>query len=197
MKFPWWLRIIMAIFIIVGLAAFGLNFCRDRLLENLGYLALVLTLVAVIAYVHYTHELARVAWEPSASFSLARVENEPYQIGFIVKNHSKLSLQCWCKINATVYGQSVSLPGFYGTEHSWDIQPYGKGTGNFLIREILAKAKRNVDEMKEKASGDDPKKQLYLEIDFWYTTFDKKITIENPRISYYFDFTRERMILDV
>ena len=50
--------------------------------------------------------------------------------------------------------------------------------------------------MKQKASPDNLKKQLYLNIDFWYSPVNEDRKIHNPRQPYYFDFARDVIVLD-
>jgi len=75
-------------------------------------------------------------------------------------------------------------------------QPFGVGSGHFDIREILIRANCDLQSMKQKASPDNLKKQLYLNIDFWYSPVDEDRKIHNPRQPHYFDFARDVIVAD-
>lgn len=197
MKLPKWLFILILVLVMLGFVGLGLSlFSRCRILGDIANFALVLTLAAVLVYIYYTYLLAKDAWTPSASFALKAYPSDPYHFALLVQNHSKVSLNCWCNLNATVYGQAVSLGGFYSGQSSFDLQPYGGGNGHFDIRDILAKANRSLEEMKRLAGSSNPKEQLYLNIDFWYNPAGANIVIRNPRQPHYFDFTRDVMVTD-
>jgi hypothetical protein len=77
------------------------------MLGDIANFALILTLAAVLVYVYYTYLLAKDAWTPSASFVLEAYADDPYHFAFLIWNHSKVSLNYWCNLNATIYGQAV------------------------------------------------------------------------------------------
>lgn len=194
----------LSIFIIILLIIFGgiigiyKEFGKTDWLTISGNFALILTLATIIAYVYYTYLLAKEAWTTSASFGLLRWEKDPYLIIFILQNHSKFSLRCWCKLNASVCGQPVSLGGFYSGESSFDLQPFSVSNGNFKIREIVALAVRTVEELENKASDENIRQQLYLDIEFWYYPVGReKDKVENPKQPHYFDFRNKIFIADV
>lgn len=169
----------------------------SSLLGQIADLALVLTLAALVVYCYYTYLIAKDASTPSAAFSLVKLQDSPYHFAFLIHNHSKLSLRCWCRLNPTVYGQQVMLGGFYGGETSFDIQPYGTVNGHFnLAMDILSKVGRTPDEMKEKATRSDVKQQLYLDIEFWYQPYGSSHIVRNPKQPHYFDFARDVLVTD-
>ena len=198
MKHPKWLLILIFALVILAFVGAGFTlFSGHRPLGEIANFALVLTLGAILAYVYYTYLLAKDAWTPSASFALKAYPNDPYHFSFQIQNHSKVSLNCWCNLNATVYGQSISLGGFYSGQSSFDLQPFGGGNGHFDIRDILVTANRTLDDMKQGAGADDPKKQLYLNIECWFNPVGRKSSMtRNPRQPHYFDFKRDIMVTD-
>lgn len=197
MKLPKWLRTIIFGLVISGFVGLGFEFfSKYQILNKIASLALVLTLAAILVYVYYTYLIAKDAWTPSASFALKAYPNDPYSFAFILQNHSKVSLNCWCNLNATVYGQTVSLDGFYSSQSSYDLQPFGCAIGHFGIRDILARANRDLNRMKQIAKPSDTKKQLYLNIDFWYNPVDVDLATHNPRQPHYFDFARDKLVAD-
>jgi hypothetical protein len=197
MKLPKWLWVPILILIILGCVGLILSlFCRYHILSNIADFALVLTLAAVLAYVYYTYLIAKDAWMPSASFALKAYSNDRYHFAFIIQNHSKVSLNCWCNLNPTIDGQAVSLGGFYSGQSSFDLQPFGVGNGHFDIRDFLDKAGRNLEEMKKMTDTNNVKRQLKLDIEFWYKPVGSVIEIRNPRQPHYFDFNRDVMVTD-
>ena len=135
-------------------------FCAVSLLPRLQVpqsdfgLTLALTLIAVIIYVYYTYVLAKEL-DPNASISFQRTEQDPLGFLAFVTNSSKVSLHCWCNLNAKVNGQAVSLGGFYGGQSSFDVQPYNTVQGHFSLRDFLARANRTVEEMIQNAQPGD------------------------------------------
>jgi len=198
MKLPKWLWTL--ILLLIGSCLIGLYlrlFTECRILGDIADFALVMTLVALVVYAYYTYMLAKDAWTISASFALVPIPNNPYHFLFLINNHSKHSLNCWCNLNATVNGQKVSLDGFYGGKTSFDVQPFVVANGHFdIIRDILAKADLTVEEMKQKAGSANPKEQLYLNIQFWYSPIGTNIVIHNPRQPHYFNFVKEQLVAD-
>jgi len=145
MKLPRLLLTLVCILILLGVVGLSFRlFSNYQILGDIANFALVLTLAAVLVYVYYTYLLAKDAWTLSASFALKAYPADPYHFAFLIQNHSKVSLNCWCNLNATVYGQAVSLGGFYSGQSSFDLQSFGGGNGHFDTRDILAKANRNL-----------------------------------------------------
>jgi len=172
-------------------------FCgNSSFLQVIANAALVFTLAILILYTYYTYLIAREAWTPSASFALKPYPGTPYHFAFILQNHSKLSLNCWCNLNATVDGLPVSLGGFYSGESSFDLQPFGGGNGHFDINDIISKAKRSLQEMEQNAANSNQKEQLYLNIEFWYNPVGSSEIVRNPRQPHYFSFVHKVIVAD-
>jgi hypothetical protein len=73
----------------------------------------------------------------------------------------------------------------------------GIGSGHFDIRKILEKVNRSLKEVKDAAPfKDNPKQQLYLNIEFWYNPVGKDKKVHNPRQPHYFDFLNEVIVAD-
>ena len=194
---PKWVKILM--FFLIGLSFTSIIikiFFNIDYLNDISNFSLILSLAALIAYAYFNYLIAKDAYTPSASFALQPYINDPYHFAFILQNHSKVSLNCWCKLNPTVYGQNIDLDKFYGAKTSFDLQPFGNAMGHFDIRDILTRANRTLEELQEKYTNSDVKKQLYFDIEFWYNTvgFDYKVT--NPKQPHYFDFKRNRLVAD-
>lgn len=197
MKFPKWLWTLIFTLVILGFVGLGLRlFGGCQLLGDIANFSLVLTLAAILVYVYYTYMLAKDAWTPSASFELIPLSNDSYHLIFLIRNHSKISLRCWGNLNATVYGNPVFLGGFYSGQSSFDLQPFGSGRGHFDIRDILSRANHTLEEMRERAGSDNPREQLYLNIEFWYSPIGTDMVIRNPRQPHYIDFARDIIVVD-
>lgn len=198
MKLPLWLKVSVVLLILLGVIGFIIDFCRQStVLKSVADLALVFTLAALMIYSYYTYLIAKDAWTPSASFFLAQDPENPYQFMFLIRNHSKASLRCWSRLNPSVYGQGIKLNAFYGGESSFDVQPFGVANGHFdVARDILAKAGRTPEEMKQKLDSVDIKRQLYLDIEFWYQPYGSSEIYRNVNQPHYFDFGSGVLVAD-
>ena len=206
MKIPKWLLIIIIILLLIGFAGLiipNLSFLNECTIteilnsEGVASFSLILTLVAILFYVYFTYMLAKDTWTPSASFALEVDPKDPYHFTFYLRNHSKISISCWCNLNAIVEGKPISLGGFYGGESPFELQPFSIGRGHFFIKDILTKENCNLQSIKKRTNSSNIKEQLYLKIDFWYTQIGANKKIHNPIQPYYFDFKKDVIVLDV
>jgi len=196
-KMPKWLFLFVLSLVVLGCIGVGFKlFTDNEILSDIANFSLILTLAAVLVYVYYTYLIAKEAWTPSASFSLVADPRDKYHVIFILNNHSKLSLNCWCNLNTIVEGEKVSLGGFYSGESSFDLQPFGSANGHFYIKDILAKANKTIEEMNRKISPDTIKKLLYMNIEFWYNSIGSRHFVRNPRQPHYFNFSAGVMVAD-
>ena len=124
MRLPWWLQLAVGVLVVSAAGTFYLEFSTEHVLRNLADAAMILTLAAILVYVYYNGLLARVAWEPSASYHLQPVDGDAHALRFAIQNHSKVGLRCRCKITATVFSQPVVVHGFYSGTQPWEIQPF-------------------------------------------------------------------------
>ena len=99
-------------------------------------------------------------------------------------------------MNATVLGQSISYGGFYDELSSFDIQPFGTGYVWFDIKALVEKTGHTVEEFERNVNNDNVKKQLYLDIEFWYNPVGSKTIVRNPRQPHFFHFGKKQMIAD-
>jgi hypothetical protein len=196
MKIPLWLTCVVLCPVVLGIGAGVVWLLDSKTLQAITNVAVILTLGVLMVYTYYTYLLASDAWTPSASFTLTPYPNDPYHFAFLLQNHCKLSLQCWCNLHATVCGQPIALGGFYNGETSFDIQPFGVAMGHFDLSDILSRANRTLEEMKEHATSRETKQQLYLNIEFWYNAVGSTTVVHNPKQPNYFDFTRDAMVTD-
>lgn len=190
--------IAFSVFCIAGFGGFFFKLATGcNLLADIASLALILTLAVLILYTYYTYKIASEAWIPVASFSMERGQTIPYDVSFTIWNHSKFSLECWCKLNPSVCGQNVEMEGFYGEKSSWTLLPFSAVRGHFEISRILEKVGRTIQEMKEMSGTVDVKEQLYFRVVFYYYPVSRKRgKVSNPVQPYYFDFVRGTLVSD-
>jgi hypothetical protein len=194
MKIPLWLIGIPIVFCVFALVGIGYDYLC---LRDVADFALILTFIIIFFYTYFTYVLAKEPMLPVASFMLKAYPDNPYEIAFIMQNYSKVPINCWTNLNATIDGQGVSLGGFYSGESSFYIQPFGTGTGHFNIIKMLEKVGRSLDQMKTEAPfKENQKEQLYLKIDFWYSRVGKKDYTHSPPQPHYFDFLKGIMVTD-
>lgn len=196
-KIPRWLKLLFTFFLLLAIISlFDSPFGKYNIPFQLTDFALILTLAILIIYTYFTYSIAKEAWTPSASFALEQTRDDLYHFRFILKNHSKVPLECWCKLNASIYGKSVSIGGFYNGESSFDLQPFAQSSGYFGLSKIIKKANLNIEDLEKKANDENYKKQLYLDIEFWYNPKGSGNVIENPKQPHFFDFRRKIMVAD-
>lgn len=152
--------------------------------------ALILTLVALIFYVYYTYLLAKFQIVPSASFELVqpKPQVDPYHFGFIMVNHGKYPLECWCNLNATTNGVPLKYEGFYSGNESRPLKPMDARSGHFRITDLLMNTNYTIRSFKSEANNENFKKLLHLNIKFWYYPLIDKNIVITINDSYYFDF---------
>ena len=190
---PKWLKVLLVFLLVLSIVSVAIKIICNI---DISVFALFLSLAALIVYAYYTYLIAKDAYTPSASFAIQPYINDPFHFAFILQNHSKVSLNCWCKLNPTVYNQQIDLDKFYGGKTSFDLQPFGNAMGHFDIRDILAKSERALEEMQSKYKKEDVKKQLYLNIEFWYNPVGVNNKFENPKQPHFFDFKRNLIVAD-
>jgi len=171
-------------------------FFESSPLGNVGNFALMLTLVGLLCYVYYTYVLAKDTMTPSASFTLQHLPNDSFHFRFIIHNHSRLSLRCWCNLNLTVCGDPISLEGFYGGQSSFNVQPFGTANGHFDLRDYIRVAGETIQNLVSTTRPQNLQSQLRMDIDFWYVSVGSGVIVHNPRQPYYFDFIRREIVLD-
>lgn len=198
-RLPKFLKI--ALFVFVALAIFALVMSlseKSKILDHLGTFALLLTLAILIIYTYSTYSLAQEAWTPSASCGLRRFDEEnPYLFRFVLTNHCKFSIQCRCRLNASVYGNPLSIGGFYSGQTSIDLQPFGTAACAVIdIHDWVAIANQTVEELERTANDENHKTQLHFDIEFWYNVAGSTDSVENPRQPLFFDFRRRIMVAD-
>jgi len=194
---PTWLKALIGAALLVGVMGFVFAVVRpgSPLPKAISDFMLVLTFVALLLYVYYTYVLAREASALSAAITLTQTPTDPLHILVHVTNSSKVSLQCYANLHATVKGKPVNLLGFYGGDSAFDVQPFSVVHGHFDLRDLLAKAGENEHQMIATIAAQD-KTGLYLDLEFWYAPAGTRRTFHNPRQPHYFDFERRVLVAD-
>lgn len=199
MRIPWWIKIIVSIFVVVGaLGLYKAVRSEPWVLNCLGQFAIILTLAVLIVYTYYTQSHARAEWTPNASLNLVPAQDKPYLFRFVLKNYSKHSLQCRCNLNASISEVPFRVGGFFSGESSFDLQPFGEGACAAMdIRNLLAEQDLELEHIENEATDENHKKQFRFDIDFSYNILDSKDLVQNPRQPWFFDFRRKIWVLDV
>lgn len=195
MKTPMLLIAVIAFLVFLAFATLIGSISSAYLNAGLTTFATILTLAAIIAYVYYTYKLAEFNYLPSASFRLVKYV-PPDTIITLNKNYCRFSLECWGNIHATVYDKPVPIPGFYGGESPWKLQPFDEDQGVFKISPILAKEGHTMEDMAKSTGDDNYKRQLRFEVDFCYVVPETGIRSSNIKIPYYFDFRTMSLVID-
>lgn len=163
--------------------------------QTIANVALIATLGAVIAYVEYTRRIAEQPWLPSAGFALSM--QGPSVVRFDLVNHCRLDLECWCRLNASVYGESVTVPGFYAGESSFRLQPYGAGHGHFeIIKDIVMQSKVTGSDLDADKDSANAKRKIRLNVEFWYHGPGGSPVGRNQTMPYYLDWERKVLVSD-
>jgi hypothetical protein len=197
MKMPLALKGLIILLIVAAIASMLTALLgRPNYLRVVSDFSLIATFITILFYVFYTYLLAKEAWTPSSKFELHQSPENKYVYIFLLFNHSKVPIRCWCNLNVTIRGKTIIADGFYGEKSSFDLQPYGGGTGILKLQDILAKDELTVDEAKRIALSYKPKEMLYMDIQFSYSTMDSTSKIKNPKQPHYFDFAREVLVAD-
>ncbi len=199
MEIPGSLRFVLLVIVLVAVIAFVAPFVSNdykRLQDAVTSSASILALLALVVYVFFTYKLAEAGNLPCASLELSQHSSNPYLVIPILQNHSRFSLQCWCRLNATVNAKPVSFPGFYGGVTSFDLQPLAIWHGNFKIEELLAKAGTTAHDLEQNVTQANFANQLRFKVEFWYRPLGWKKQYPNVSIPYYFDFRSKQLIGD-
>lgn len=201
MSIPNWLRILLGILVFLAFVMLIVPFLPPSYYaakDALTGFAAMLTLAALLAYVYFTFVLAQTATLPSASIVLQQAKDNPYRINATLVHTSKLSLECWCNVNATVNGQSVKVSGFYGGQTPWPIAPLQQGNGYLMITDgILSKIGLTPEQMKKNRTDANYNNQLRLNVEFWYFVTGSRSQFHNSPSQFYFDFGTDSFVLDV
>ena len=206
MKHPLWLKAIIVLLVMTACLGLLLRLLANcELLGDFANFALILTLAAVTIYAYYmyrqTKEIIKqteAIWQISASYELKQPPENPYVILFLIHNSSRYPLECWCRLKVTVLGRPSSLGGFYDSEWSFPVQSFQTGMGHFTVDQIVEKAGLTLNDVLDNWNKNRRKETLYLNIEFWYYPAGKEeLKQEAPRYKFYFDFSRQKIVLDV
>lgn len=199
MATPRWLKMVLILLVILAFVTLGVPFlpaAYSSFRDALTGFATVLTLAALLAYVYFTYVLAEIASTPSATLNLFSLQDNPNLVVSNLVNHSKVSLECWCNINATIYGKTLDETGFYGGKSPWLIQPLDSWHGNFPITDILKQVGQTTQALEKNATDENYRTQLRFKVDFWYLHSETKYRSQNVSIPYYYDFRRKILVGD-
>ena len=199
---PRWLYMLI---ILLGVAAVISAFLAFRsqteAASAIGSVALIITLLVVILYTHFTALYAKASAYPPVSFDMR--SPKPGYFQFWIMNHSNVPVSCWCKLNPTYekshlrFGSHNSLGGFYEGESSFDVLPYQTVHGASFDLSVFFMGKDNDawdDIVKRAKGGGFPR--LRFGIQFWYEARELGFHSQMVEQRYYYDFGIDKMILD-
>jgi hypothetical protein len=93
-----------------------------------------------------------------------------------VTNLSDENIQCWCEI------EGANKVGFYGGEHSWDLQPKGESGGHIWLDQLI-----------------DPSQDAKLVVKFSYNSWiagEVGDRVSNIPVKYRWEADRARLVAD-
>lgn len=200
LNLPQWFWLVLFVMLALGIiGAWGYLKEHDKLGQAMSLLVLTLTLIAVSIYTYYNYLHVRDIYTPVGTFYMRQADDDRYHILTFFSNQSRQSIRMWAELKATVYGQVVNIGGFYSTAHPWELLPFTQGQGHFGIPEILQKVSYTVERLKQTANErpHEVKHQLRFTARIWYQGLKTPLEIHCPIQNYYFDFTRDVLVLDV
>jgi len=167
----------------------------------IGSVALIITLLVVILYTHFTALYARASAYPSVSFEMRRPKPGHFQ--FWIVNHSNVPVSCWCKLNPTYekrhlrFGGRDSWGGFYEGGSSFTVLPHQTVHGACFDLSVFFMGKDSEawnDIVERRESGGFPR--LRFGIQFWYEAHELGFRSSMVEHRYYYDFGIDKMVLD-
>jgi hypothetical protein len=196
-KPPLWLWVLLAlIFAVVVVGVADKLLCWHRgWFEAAGLVVLGATLAAVVVYVFFTARIAEEAWSASASLVLQQDPGDMI-VNVVVKNHGRLALTAWCRLNATVNGQAVPSTGFYAGASPMRLQPLGEIWGRFDLRDIASAAGTTLPALQAVNAPANTKTQMRFDVEFWYAADATGREYRNPRQPYYVDTRPPQLVTD-
>lgn len=192
---------ILAVPLLVLLAFLMTWAVSNNALDAVSQIAVVLTLVALIAYAYDTHRIAKWTTTPSASFFLTQADQQrnPLILTSLPRNYSKVPLVCHCNLHAKLCGESVEYGGFYSGKKPWYLQPLQRPQGIVDLRRIFEAGgyiEAQIRERWEQALSETQSSVLRLDVEFWYSTLDGRFNSPHFREGYYFNFSKNALVLD-
>jgi len=199
---PCWLTLSILVIALAAVASVVCATCGlPEVASAIGSIALIVTLLVVVLYTHYTGIYTKASAFPSVSFELR--SPEPCFFQFWIKNHSNVPVSCWCRLNPTYektklrFGERGDQGGFYDGRSSFDVLPYQTVHGAtydlhvFFMGENSHAWNHIVDRCND---GEFPK--MLFRIEFWYEARDLGFRSSIIEHRYYYDFKINKMVLN-
>ena len=166
------------------------------------FIAIVLTLIALILYAYDTHSIASVTksrWErenvlsTSYSLGLAAPSKGTDRVFFRLMNPSTLVIRAKVQCNFMVYGERVDYHDDFNSKKTWYIFPQQESLGFFELSQLLAKKGKTLNDMKNEMATANKYEQLTmdLEIKLWDELGTKR---RLPSRRHFFDFQEWRWV---
>jgi len=193
---PWWVS--GAVGAIAGLAVAAVVCAAYGLTEVAvvgGNVALIVTLIVVSLYTHFTAIYAKAAAYPSVSFWLDSPTSGYFQ--FWIQNYSGVPVRCWCRLNPTYDGKRLHFEGFYEGKKAFDVLPHQTVHGAAFELTVLFTGEHAQlwNQIVDRVNGRGLPR-LDFEIEFWYEApevgFRSAVVIHR----YYYSFGTGKLVLN-
>ncbi len=165
-------------------------------LEQGTLVVLSLTLIAVIWYTYFTHQLA-VKREPLAVAASIRYDRQSKEVLIIARNPTNCYLGTRLWVEVEVYGQKTDLGDDYTGKTVWHLTPYFEIKGHFSLEQPLKQVGKTFSDMVSEANGENQTRQLRLFLRVaWEDEGGKQGAYPAPH-RWYFDFRRNEFVYQV
>ena len=190
--------ILMSIYVVVKSVRIDANYY----LQVGTFIAIVLTLIALILYAYDTHSIASVTksrWEresvlsTSYSLGLAAPSKGTDRVFFCLINQSTLVVRAKVRCNFRVYGERVDYHDDFNGKKTWYIFPQQQSQGFFELSQLLAKKGKTLNNMEKEMATANKYEQLTmdLEIELRDELGTKRVL---PSRRHFFDFQEWRWV---
>lgn len=193
---PWWVS--GAVGAIAALAV-GAVVCAIYGLTEVavvgGNVALIITLIVVTLYTHFTAIYSRAAAYPSVSFWLHSPASGYWQ--FWIQNYSGVPVRCWCRLNPSCDGMRLHFEGFYEGKKAFDVLPHQTVHGAaFELTALFGGEHAQLWDQIVNRGNDHELPRVDFEIEFWYEAPEVGFRSTTVIHRYYYSFSTGKLVLD-
>lgn len=182
---------IVTVFVVVVII-FSLCFCWY---QPGTFIVLSFTLLAVVWYTYFTHQLAMKKEEPAVGATIHYIP-EARDIRVLLQNLTNRYAATRVWVEVKVYGKTTSLGPDYSGETVWHLTPQFLIDGHFPLKKPLQQVGKNFDAMVMEANDENITRQLRLSLKVRWTDEEGRAG-EYPEHLWYFDFRRDGFVYQV
>lgn len=168
---------------------------RFALYQQGTLIALCLTLLAVIWYTYFTHQLAEKKEHPAIVASIQYIP-EAKDVRVLLHNPTNRYAATRLWVEAKVYGNTTSLGPAYSGETIWHLTPQFAINGHFSLEKPLRQVGKQFATMVAEANSENCTRQLRLSLRLEWEDEDG-ISGSYPQHLWYFDFRRNGFVYQV